>query len=139
MSNTTMHSERQHPRYEVQTGCLVFTEDGERLLGERSLDLSYNGARVKACEPAKLGEKVRVRIQVPRSDIWIDAKGYVARVLPARRSGDGAPSIGVELNRMDGMMRILLQRSVRRSPRPRPTQRGAARDYVEVVRRIAED
>lgn len=138
MSNTTMHSERQHPRYQVHTGCMVFTEDGERLLGDRSLDVSYNGARVNSLEPARLGEKVRVRIQVPRSDVWIDARGYVARVLPARRRGDGGPSIGIEINRMDGMMRILLASTVRRSPRPRATRRGSARDYVEVVRRIAE-
>ena len=134
-----MHSDRQHPRHSIQTGCIVFTQDGERLLGERSLDLSYNGARVRSCEPAKVGEKVRVRIQVPKSDIWIDASGYVARVLPARRRGEADPSIAIEINRMDGMLRLLLAASVRQGPRTLYGERGRARDYVEVVRRIADD
>ncbi len=136
VSNTTMHSERQHPRYEVQTRCLVFTEDGERLLGERSLDLSWNGVRVTSREPARVGEKVRVRLQVPKSDVWIDANGYVARILPARRRGEGEPSIGVQITRMDGMMRLLLASSVRARSRTQHTPRGPARDYAEIVRRI---
>jgi hypothetical protein len=137
-SNTTVHSERQYPRHDVETSCLVFTEDGERLLGERTLDLSWDGARIACHVPAKVGERVRVRLQIPKSEVWIDASGYVARVLPARRSGDREPSIGVKINRMDGMMRLLLATSIRNRPPPHDTGRGPARDYAETVRRIAD-
>jgi hypothetical protein len=118
---------------------MVYTEDGERLLGDRTLDLSWNGARVASREPARVGERVRVRLQIPRSDIWIDADGYVARVLPARRADDGVPSIAVRINRMDGMMRLLLASGIRNRPSPPATRRGGVRDYAQSVRRITDD
>jgi hypothetical protein len=139
--NTTVHAERQYPRHAVQTGCIVVSEDGQRLLGERALDLSWDGVRVE-CAPGtpdavRVGERVRVRVQIPRSEVWIDAGGWVARVAPGRRRGDDPPALGVSLNRMDGMMRILLASTIRHRPVMKGRARGPRRDYAAVVRRIA--
>ncbi len=133
-----VHSKRQYPRHGVRTPCVVMTGDNLTLLGDETMDLSWDGARIRCHVPARIGERVRVRLQIPRSTVWVDAEGYVARVMPGRRRGDDPPALGLKLDRMDGMMRLLLATTIRHRPAPDPSLRGPRRDYAEVVRRIAE-
>jgi hypothetical protein len=70
--------------------------------------------------------------------VWVDAEGYVARVMPGRRRGEDPPSLGLKLDKMDGMMRLLMATSIRSRPAPKATIRGPRRDYAEAVRRIHE-
>jgi hypothetical protein len=116
----------------------VISEDGQRLLGDETMDLSWDGARVRSHVNAQVGERVRMKVQIPRSGVWIDCKGYVARVMPGRRRGEDPPALGLKINQMDGMMRLLLATAIRHRPLARPSIRGPRRDYAEIVRRIGE-
>ncbi len=131
-----VHSNRQHSRHDVRTPCVVTTQDNLTLLGDETMDLSWDGARIRCHVPARLGDRVRVRLQIPKSTVWVDAEGYVARVSPGRRRGDDPPSLGLKLDKMDGMMRLLLATTIRHRPSPEPSHRGPRRDYAEAVRRI---
>jgi len=115
------------------------SQDNLTLLGDETMDLSWDGARIRSHVPARAGDRVRVRLQIPRSGVWVDAEGYVARVMPGRRRGEDPPSLGLKIDKMDGMMRLLLASTVRHRPAPEPTRRGPRRDYAEVVRRIHAD
>jgi hypothetical protein len=136
VTTTTMHSKRQYPRHGVRTPCVVMTEDNLTLLGDETMDLSWDGARIRCHVPAKVGDKIRIRLQLPKSAVWVDAEGYVARVMPGRRRGEDPASLGLKLNKMDGMMRVLLASTIRGRPEPEATRRGPRRDYAEAVQRI---
>jgi hypothetical protein len=125
---------RRRARYELRTDCMVTSEDG-RLLGERTLDGSWDGLHVASCHHAKVGERVHVALRIPRSSFWVSAEGQVARISAGRRAEDEAPSFGVELDRMHGMDRMVLGTALRREPRATP-KRGSERDYARTVARI---
>jgi len=120
----------------VATECVVTSPGGERLLGDRTFDLSWDGARVACFVPAQPGEPVKASIRVPETGVWVHGTGYVARVVPGRRAGDDCRSIGIRLTHMDGMSRTLLASYVERHPPP-PPSRGTHRDYARIVQRIA--
>jgi hypothetical protein len=115
------------------------SEDNLTLLGDETLDLSWDGARIRCHVPARIGDRVRVRFQIPKSTVWVDAEGYVARVMPGRRRGEDPPSLGLKIDKMNGMMRLLLATTIKSRPAPAPSHRGPKRDYAETVRRIADD
>jgi len=129
------HSERLNVRYAAPTDCIVVSEAGRRLVGDRALDLSWDGARVRGDGRSRLGERVRLELRVPDSNLWIDAFGVVARVMPGRRDGD-VPGVGLRITRMDGMSRILLASVLRAYPLAAPTRRYG-RDYASIVARVA--
>lgn len=129
------HTERLNVRYAAPTDCIVVTETGERLVGDRALDLSWDGALVRGDGRARTGERVRLELRIPDSNVWIDARGVVARVLSGRRGGD-VSGVGLRITRMDGMSRILLASVLRSYPLATPTRRFG-RDYASIVARIA--
>ena len=110
-------------------------EDG-RLLGDRTLDVSYSGARVAALTSARVGERVQLAVAIPGTSIWVEGSGRVERVLAGRRHGDGGAALGVRIDRMDGMRRLLLAQVVGRYPIA-ARGRGPRRDYAETIARIA--
>lgn len=112
-------------------------EDG-RLLADRALDLSYSGARVASLGSARVGERVTMSLAMPGTPIWIEAAGRVERVIPGRRIGDEGPALGLRIDRMDGMRRLLLAQVVSRFPIA-ARSRGARRDYAESIARIGRD
>lgn len=112
-------------------------EDG-RLLADRTLDLSYSGARVAALDEARVGERVVMSLAIPDTRIWIEAGGRIERVLPGRRYGERGTAFGLRIDRMDGMRRLLLAQVASRYPEVART-RGSRRDYAETIARIARD
>ena len=131
------YTHRLRPRHAVRTDCLVFGADGRRI-GERTIDASWDGIAVRAALPAYAGERVRVSIRVPRSDFWLSAEGRVARVMEGRREGDPGAALGIRLERMHGMDRLVWGTALRRQP-PAETRRGEERDYARAVWRIANE
>ena len=134
----TTASRRQHRRYRLRAECVLRSRLDDRLLSDRTLDVSWSGLRASALKGARLGEPVRVSVRIPGSITWVDAEGVVTRVCPGRRAGDGGEAFGVRLRRMDGMLRLLLARVACRYPEI-PAQRGGERDYARAVLRIASD
>ena len=135
---TCIESERQHPRHRFNTLCVVMPTDKRMLFADETLDVSWTGVRVHHLGGARLGERVRAQLKIPRSAVWVQAEGYVARVLHGRRTDDGPPALGIRLDRMDGMMRMLLAHSFRRRPLAHSNTRRQQRDYAEIVRRIGQ-
>ena len=85
----------------VRIDCQVVREHDFRLIGDLALDLSTKGMLVRAKENGDrrhvlTGEEVIVSFKPPRSNVWFDAQGIVARVLHGRRPGDYGLSFGIE-------------------------------------------
>ncbi|MBX3205611.1 MAG: PilZ domain-containing protein [Labilithrix sp.] len=80
----------------VRLDCQVIREHDFRLIGDLALDLSTRGMLVRARQRVLTGEEVVVSFKPPRSNVWFDAEGVVARVLHGRRPGDYGLSFGVE-------------------------------------------
>jgi hypothetical protein len=130
-----LHSERQNRRHSLPTDCLALSEDGMRLVGDRITDLSWDGAFVATRGEVRPGERLRLRIRIPESRVWVDARATVARVAQGRRAEDVAGA-GLRITSMDGMSRILLATILRTCPEPASTARPQ-RDYARMVARIA--
>lgn len=128
-------SERQSARYAIDTDCMVVAERGSRWLGDKVVDLSWDGAFVRCDAAVELGERVKLSIRLPHSRVWVEAEGRVARIARGRRGGGDVTGIGVRLARMDGMSRLLMASVLRSFPSPAP-HRGARRDYARIVERI---
>lgn len=121
----------------VRLDCQVVREFDFRLIGDLALDLSTSGMLVRARERVLTGEEVIVSFQLPRSNVWFDAQGVVARVLHGRRPGDYGLSFGIEFVNLSLDDELLLFEHLRgkaapdaqRPPRPLvapPSQRRAA-------------
>ncbi|MDQ3035535.1 MAG: PilZ domain-containing protein [Myxococcota bacterium] len=134
----SIDASRSHRRHLVQAECIVRSAEDGRLLADRTLDLSYSGARVAALGDARVGERVQMSLAIPGTSVWIDAGGRVERVLPGRRYGETGAALGVRIDRMDGMRRLLLAQVVRSYPEV-ARGRGPRRDYAETVARIGRD
>jgi hypothetical protein len=127
---------RQHRRHAVEAHCIARSERDGRLLADRTLDVSYSGLRLAALGPAALGERIRISLELPGTKVWIDGAGRVERVIEGRRAEDRGAAIGVRVDRLDGMRRLLLAQVARHYPEV-ARSRGRQRDYAETVARIA--
>lgn len=126
---------RQHRRHTFRASCIARSLEDGRLVGDRTLDLSYSGVRVGSVTDARVGERIELSFEIPGSRVWITARGRVERVLAGRREGDEGPSLGVRIDKMNGFDRLMLATIARGLPEARGA-RGARRDYAEAVARI---
>lgn len=133
-----LHTRRLKSRHALQTDCIVLSEGGRLLLGDRALDVSWDGLLVRAQGVARRGDRVRASIRLPHSRVWVEGEGYVARVVAGRRELDEGAGYGIRLDRMDGITRLLLTSIFVRYPRRR-SSRGTARDYARIIGRLASD
>ena len=115
------HSFRRY----VRLPCEVVREHDFRLIGDLALDLSTRGMLVRARQPVLTGEEVVVAFQGPRSNVWFDAIGTVARVLHGRRPGDGGVCLGIEFHDVAPDLERLLfaQLQGRSAPEPMRARR----------------
>jgi hypothetical protein len=126
---------RQHRRHAFRASCIARSLEDGRLVGDRTLDISYSGVRVGSVADARLGERIEVSFEIPGSRVWITARGRIERVLGGRREGDEGPALGVRIDKMNGFDRLMLATIARGFPEARGA-RGARRDYAETVARI---
>ncbi len=118
-------------RRNVFLDCQVVRESGFDLVGDLALDLSTKGMLVRSNGVRKqrrvlTGEEVIVSFKPPRSNVWFDAQGTVARVVHGRRPGDPGLSYGIQfhdLSREDELrlfeqLRGLAAPDAQRPPRP---------------------
>lgn len=128
-------TDRASLRRVTETPCQVVAEEGFRLLGERTLDLSADGLLLRSDATARLGEHVYVSLQVPLGRSWIDAEGEVVRVVRGLRRGDRARGLGVRFTRISAFDRALLSGALELLPPVAPARR-ARRDYATTVANI---
>lgn len=130
---------RQHLRHALTGPCVVRSAVDRRLVGDWLEDASYSGVRVRAATDAvRLGERVEVSLQIPGSKLWVHGAGKIQRAIAGRRAGDAGPALGVRLDKMDGLSRILLTSVASQMPLV-PAARGGQRDYAEAVARIGRE
>lgn len=94
--------------------------------------------RIGATDGARVGERVEVSFQIPSTKLWIRAGGRIERIERGLRDGDEGPALGLVLDRMHGLDRLLLATIARGLPEARG-ERGHRRDYASAVARIATE
>jgi hypothetical protein len=129
--------DRTSVRRQVRTECQAVADEGFRLLGIRTLDVSEEGMLLRSSSPVRLGELVYVSLKAPNTEAWIDAEAEVVRVVKGRRTTDAACGIGLRFVRMDMLDRAILVGSLYAVPPPVPA-RGLRKDYAAAVRAIAD-
>jgi hypothetical protein len=125
-------ADRRSLRRAVRTECEVVAERGFRLLGTYTLDLSEDGLLLDAGAPCILGEPVIVSLRLPRSTLWIDCEGHVARAIDGQRRGDCGSALGIAFDAMSPVDRAILRASLRGLPPPVP-RRHRRMDYAATI------
>lgn len=128
--------QRRSVRRAVGTKCQVVAEQGFRLLGETTYDVSEHGLLLASDADVWLGERVFVTLETPRGVSWVDGEAEVVRVVRGRRQGDRGRGIGLRFSRMDAIDRVILGASLRGLPPPLPA-RHLRCDYAGAVEAIA--
>ncbi len=128
--------DRKTVRRSATVSCQAVAEEGFRLLGLRTLDLSERGALVESAADVRVGEPVLLSFRVPKGTSWIDAEAKVARVIRGHRSSDKARAVALEFTRIDPTDQALLAGALRRIA-PSVPARGIRKDYAGEVRDIA--
>ncbi len=127
--------DRRSVRRDVRTECQAVADEGFRLLGIRTLDLSEEGMLLHSSAPVVLGEMVYVAVKAPNTHEWVDAEAEVVRLVKGRRTNEARCGIGLRFVQMDALDRAILAGSLFDLPPPVPA-RGIRKDYAEAVRAI---
>jgi hypothetical protein len=125
-------ADRKSLRRAVRTECEVVAEDGFRLLGRYTLDLSEDGLLLDAGAPCVIGEPVIVSLRMPRGTSWIDAEGHVARAIDGQRREDCGSALGIAFDTMSAVDRAILRASLHGLPPPVP-RRHRRMDYASTI------
>ena len=128
-------TQRRGLRRAITTDCQVVAEDGFRLLGEQTLDVSPDGLLLASQARACIGENVIVSLRLPRGQSWIDAEGTIVRVVRGLRDRDRGHSFGVRFDRIDDFDLALLRGSLAGFPPTIPARRVRP-DYAATIATI---
>lgn len=128
----TPRHDRRSVRRGVRTECQVVAEEGFRLLGEHTLDVSTTGLLLLSDANVRVGEAVILSLRLPGGVSWIDATGVIARVVRGVRRHDRGRGVGVAFDRLATFDRALLLGSLHGRP-PLAPGRDLRRDYASAV------
>jgi len=131
-SVTLRRSQRRSIRRAVRLECEVVRERDFKRIASQAVDLSPDGMLVLADAEVLTGEDVIVTFRTPKSPIWFDAIGTIARVVHGRRPGDFGPCLGIQFDVADDVLRTVLGTSIRKMPPPLP-RRAIRLDYAAMV------
>ena len=112
---------RRAPRHLVSATGQAVALDGFRLIGERFLDASAEGALVACDAEVVLGEELVVSFGVPGSSLVFDAEAEVVRIIEGFRPRDPGYCAGLRFTRFDRRDRLALGVDLRGLP-PVPRQ-----------------
>jgi hypothetical protein len=130
MTRTLVHArQRRAVRRAIGVDCQVVRERDFHLIGRLGVDVSPRGMLVAAHEPVLTGEPVIVSFRLPRTPLWFDAEGTIARVVHGRRPGDPGRGFGIRFDRIEDEGEWLLARALRDVPPPVP-KRDRRVDYA---------
>ena len=88
MAHFVRKNERREVRRAMPVTCQIVRERDFRLVSEKILDLSPDGALVATDVDLDPGENVFVSFRATELDLWFDTEASVARVIRGRRPGD---------------------------------------------------
>lgn len=132
----TTATDRRSIRRAVRIACQVVRERDFRLIGSRTLDLSYEGMLVACDVPVLTGESVIFSFQVPRLGEWIEGEGVVARVVHGRRPLDRGHAVGIAFAGLDELAHELMRAGFKGAPPPLPS-RSMRIDWAATARTIS--
>lgn len=89
---------RSGARRRVTLPCQAVREHDFKLVADRILDVSVEGALLPLRIPVLTGESVIVSFEIPGT--WIDVEATVARVVHGRRPDDDGLAVGVLFDRI---------------------------------------
>lgn len=87
-------------RLPVKVHCQAVRQDAFRLVGERLLDLSKEGALLACDEHVRPGDRLLLSFVLPDGE-WVDTDAVVIRVIEGRRSGDPGYCAGLRVAPLD--------------------------------------
>ena len=128
--------ERGTNRRAVRVDCQVVRERDFKWLGDTGLDLSTDGMFLISNVQTLTGDEVIVSLRVPGTELWVDARATVARVVHGRREGDRCRGIGLRFDPLRVEDQMLLRWVLRRMPPPLPA-RAPRVDYAATASLIA--
>ncbi len=114
---------RRSSRHSVRLNCQVVRERDFQLVADRIVNLSSTGLLVSPADPALTGERLIVSFQIPHSGYWVDAEATVARVVHGRRPGEHTRGLALELENVEDIPQMILQRALGRCPPAPPGRR----------------
>jgi hypothetical protein len=115
-------------RHTVRLPCQIVRERDFKLIAAELFDLSATGVLAVPTEAVLTGERVWVSFQLPRTNIWVDTLGTVARVLHGRRPGELSRGLGIEFDPLRPLLGFLLKRILDTCPRVPPASRPGRRN-----------
>lgn len=119
---------RRTSRHRVGARGQAVALEGFRLIGERILDASAEGALVACDDRVELGEAVVLSFPVPGSSLVFDAEAEVVRVVRGEREGDPGYCAGLRFVGFDRRDRLALGVDLRALPlAPRQVRWDATR------------
>jgi hypothetical protein len=120
---------RHEVRRALRLGCRVRRLEGLRLVADRAIDLSPEGALVLSDDFLFPGAQLVVSFMATDLPIWFDTRATVARVIEGRRPGDAGRALGLRFNTMPSVSRLILRGHLRKLP-PTVPQRQVPRDLT---------
>ncbi len=136
---------RGEMRRSAALGCRVRRSDTNRLVGDRTLDLSPQGMLLVSDERVDEGSEVLVSFMATELPIWFDTRATVARVIQGRRPGDVGRALGLRFDTLPAVSRLILRGHLRKLPlaeaqREPPVElaRKKEPDYAQIVKDILD-
>lgn len=100
MSQTTSRT-RRVTRRAVEAPCVAVDRAEFKLVGQRVIDVSEEGMRVRSDRALPQGRALRVTFQAPTGQ-WMTVDAIVKRVEQGRRGKERGYCLGLEYTRIDG-------------------------------------
>jgi hypothetical protein len=125
-------------------GVRVHRTSSNRLVGDRSLDLSPQGMLLMSDERVDEGSEVLVSFQATELPIWFDTRATVTRIIQGRRPGDVGRALGLRFDTLPIVSRLILRGHLRKHPaalaqrEPPHELRRKDPDYAQLVKDILE-
>lgn len=135
---------RREIRRSACLGCQVRRKNDDRLVGDRTLDLSPQGMLVFSDERLDEGTELFVSFQATELPIWFDTRATVSRIVQGRRPGDIGRALGLRFETLPAVSRLILRGHLRKHPAAQAQRDPPAElahkdpDYAQIVRDIRD-
>jgi PilZ domain-containing protein len=135
---------RAEIRRALRLGCRVRRSGGQRLVGDRAVDLSPHGMLLLSDERLECETVLVVSFMATEFPIWFDTRAIVARVVEGRRTGDPGRAVGLRFVSLPSVSQLILRGHLKKleptaPQRERPVSRVSHRrdpDYARIVKDI---
>jgi hypothetical protein len=116
---SVMVAERSAVRRKLRAACQAVRERDFRLVSERVLDLSTEGALLACDRRVAVGDALLLSVRLP-DGCYVDAEGLVVRVLEGWRYGDLGYCAGLRFTALDAAGWLAIRDALRGLPPPVP-------------------